>query len=711
MSQNFKPDFAYVNRELAWLDFNSRVLEQAQRLRNPPLERLRFLCITAANLDEFFMVRVGGLQMLKREGKRRPDPAGMSPSRQLKAITTKTHAMLDAQHQTMSDIKKQLEAHGLCRQSLSDISRTDAAEIRSWCQSNLLPLLTPMRLDEGDYAPLLQGLKLYLLVRMEHKGQDRFAAIPLGPKTQRHKFMPDGPRLNFLLLEDIVMANLDLWFGNADIKEAVPFRITRNADLIVREDEGEHFMQGMEKILQDRKESHVVRLEIPRQTSKKALQFLSGLFQLKEEDIYTIQGPLQLQDYFRLCDLETFEHLRYLPWVPYQSEEFNFTDPIFEQIARRDIVLFHPYESFTPMVHLLEEAAADPDVLAIKQILYRTSANSPIVVALERAALNGKYVTAVVELKARFDEERNISWARRLERAGVQVIYGVQGFKIHAKCCLVVRRENETLRRYTHWSTGNYNEKTAALYSDVGLFSAREDLGADASVLFNALCGLDAARNFHKISIAPLGLRKRLESLINSEIKLAKAGQKALFIGKMNTCTDEAMIRKMYEASCAGVDIQLNVRGACCLVPGIPGLSENIRVISIVGRYLEHARILYFHNGGNPLLFISSADCMTRNIDKRVEALVPVENKLAIKKLREILQIYWEDNEDSWKQNNQGLFELRSRTTKPVSSQKVFENIASQKYLKMTAEKGFKPLRSAIASNQADGGRKGPKAP
>lgn len=690
-------NFAYLNRELSWLDFNSRILEQARRASNPLLERLRFLCITAANLDEFFMVRVGGLQMLRHEGKRRPDPAGMTPTRQLTAIAAKVHDFVAIQYAVALEIRQLMQAYGLKRLQLNELKRNYTNDLRTWCQNNLLPLLTPMSLDRENFTPLLQGLKLYLLIRLRVKGADRFVAMPLGPGTQRFKFISEKDDLCIALLEDIVTANLDLWFGETEIKEVIPFRITRNADLAVRDDESELFVQGMEKVLQGRKESHVVRLEIPQTASAKTVRYLKTMFNLEDIDIYSVPGALQLSDFFTVCDLEAFDKLRFKPWTPCPSSEFNAEESIFTQIAAKDILLYHPYESFAPVIHFLEESARDPDVLAIKQILYRTSANSPIVVALEHAALNGKHVTAVVELKARFDEERNIGWARRLERAGVQVIYGVQDYKVHAKCCLVIRRENEYLRRYTHWSTGNYNEKTATLYSDAGLFSAREDLGADAAVLFNALSGLDAAHNFHKISIAPLGLRRHVELLIDNEIKLAKAGHKTMMICKMNALTDEGMISKLYEASQAGVDIKLNVRGPCCLIPGIPGLSENIRVISIVGRFLEHARILYFHNGGSPRVFITSADCMTRNIDKRVEAFIPVESRAAIKKLKTILNIYWEDNENSWQLNNNGIFEQVKAGTKvkTINAQKTLEAVAINKSKEAPDGKGFKPLRAA----------------
>lgn len=687
--------FAYINRELAWLDFNGRVLEQARRTANPLLERLRFLSITASNLDEFFMVRVGGLQTLRLEGKRRPDPAGMTPAGQLKAISQKAHDFIREQYAASNDIKQALEAHGLKRLRINDLKNSKASRLREWCQNNLLPLLTPMSLDRENITPLLRGLRLYLLIRLNVKGADRFIAMPMDQAAQRLRFLPESDNLYYVLFEDVVTANLDLWFPNAEIKEAVPFRITRNADLAVHEDEGELFVRDMEKILQEREESHVVRLEIPQEASAKSICFLKAFFDLADDDIYTIPGPLQLADYIGICDLEALSKLRFKPWTPCPSAEFNMEDSIFTQIAAKDILLFHPYESFAPVIRFVEEAAADPDVLTIKQILYRTSANSSIVAALERAALSGKYVTAVVELKARFDEERNIGWARRLERAGVQVIYGVQDYKIHAKCCLVVRRENEYLRRYTHWSTGNYNEKTALLYTDLGLFSAREDLGADAAALFNALCGLDIACNFHKISIAPLNLREQVTLLIDNEIRLAKAGHKALLMCKMNALNDEGMIAKYYEASQAGVEIKMNVRGPCCLMPGIPGLSENIRVISIVGRYLEHARIQYYHNNGNPLVFITSADCMTRNISKRVEALIPVESKTAIKKLKAILDIYWEDNENLWELRPDGVFYL----TKPggkdkiVNAQKTFEAMALQQSKIPFESKGFKPLR------------------
>lgn len=688
--------FTYINRELAWLDFNARVLEQAWRAAsNPPLERLRFLTITAANLDEFFMVRVGGVQSLRLAGKRRPDPAGLTPAAQLKAIAQKAHALIREQYAAYDDIQQTLAAHGLKRLRLNELNSGQASRLREWCQNSLWPLLTPMSLDQRSFTPLLQGLRLYLLIRLHIKGADRFVVMPMDQTTTRLRFLPESDNLYYVLHEDVVMANLDLWFPQAEVREAVPFRITRNADLAVHNDEGELFVLDMEKILQERKASHVVRLEIPAEASAVARRFLKTFFKLPDDDLYMVPGPLQLADFAALCDLEPLARLRFKPWTPCPSAEFNSEDAIFPQIAAKDILLFHPYESFEPVLRFVEEAAADPAVLAIKQILYRTSADSPIVAALERAALNGKYVTAVVELKARFDEERNIGWARRLERAGVQVIYGVRDYKVHAKCCLVVRRENEYLRRYTHWSTGNYNERTARLYTDCGLFSVREDLGADAAVLFNALCGLDMGASFYKISVAPLNLREQMTALIDNEIRLAKAGHKAFLMCKMNALNDPGLIAKYYEASQAGVEIKLNVRGACSLVPGVPGLSEHIRVISIVGRYLEHARIHYYHNNGKPLVFITSADGMTRNINKRVEALIPVTNKAAVKKLKTILDTYWEDNQDLWELGSDGVFTLArpEPKAKSFSAQKNFEAAALQQSQAASENKGFKPLR------------------
>lgn len=697
MPQNQEPKtFAYINRELAWLDFNGRVLEQAWRTAsNPPLERLRFLGISAANLDEFFMVRVGGLQSLRLAGKRRPDPAGLTPAGQLKAIAQKAHALIKNQYAAYDDIQQALAAHGLKRLELNELKSGQASRLREWCQNSLLPLLTPMSLEQSNFTPLLQGLRLYLLICINSKGADRFVVMPMNQFTQRLRFLPESNNLYYVLQEDVVMANLDLWFPQAEVREAVPFRITRNADLAAHADDGELFVLDMEKILQERKESHVVRLEIPEEASLVARRFLTTFFKLKDDDLYMVSGPLQLADFSALCDLEPLDKLRFKPWIPCPSVEFNPENSIFAQITAKDILLFHPYESFGPVIRFVEEAAADPNVLAIKQILYRTSADSPIVAALERAALNGKYVTAVVELKARFDEERNIGWARRLERAGVQVIYGVRDYKVHAKCCLVVRRENEYLRRYTHWSTGNYNEKTAQLYTDCGFFSVREDLGTDAAVLFNALCGLDMGANFQKISIAPLNLREQMTALIDNEIRLAKAGHKAFLMCKMNALNDPCIIAKYYEASQAGVEIKLNVRGACSLVPGVPGLSEHIRVISIVGRYLEHARIHYYHNNGTPLVFITSADGMTRNLSKRVEALIPVTNKAAVKKLKTILDAYWKDNEDLWELESDGVFKLvqPGPKAKSFSAQKNFEAVALRQNKAATENKGFKPLR------------------
>jgi polyphosphate kinase len=444
-------------------------------------------------------------------------------------------------------------------------------------------------------------------------------------------------------MEELVQANVQRFFPGEQVLECHAFRITRNADISIDDDRNSDLLEQMKKIIGARRESDYVRIEISDQASSTLLTFLQELLSVCLEDVYSVPGPLDLTAFRQLTELQGFDHLRYTSWPPQPSVDVDPSKNLFEKIARESILLFHPYESFDPVVRLLEEASDDPDVLAIKQTLYRTSKKSPIIAALKRAAERGKYVTAIVELKARFDEARNIEWAREMEAAGVQVIYGVKGLKTHSKICLIIRRETHGVQRYVHFGTGNYNESTAKIYSDVSYLTCDEELSSDAVSFFNAVTGFSQPQNFRKIEAAPIGLRDKLLTLIASETRRKKQGQDAAIMAKLNSLVDPKLIDAIYEASQAGVKIDLNIRGICCLKPGVAGLSDNIRVISIVDRYLEHARILYFQHGGENLVFISSADWMPRNLDRRVELLVPVEETRHRERLIEILELSFRD--------------------------------------------------------------------
>ncbi len=637
----------YINRELSWLEFNQRVLDEAKEPSNPLLERLKFLAITASNLDEFFMVRVGGLQMLAGRKAARRDPSGMTAYEQLEAISVRVHQMVGNQYQCLlEDLEPPLAANGIKRIAPAALSHRQRETVERVFDNEIYPVLTPIAVAAPDDLPLLMNQTLNVCARLAPaaEGQEmRFAVIPLGRSLSRFITLPSEGGYEYLLVEDAVSLFVERFFPGETVAEAVPFRITRNADIALREDKASDLLESMKEILDARRLGDYVRLELSHQATPEVLQFLQQVFEVDAADVYLAPGPLDLRAWMSLADLGGFDSLKDEPWPPQPSPAIDPTARMFEVLAQKDVLLHHPYQTFDPVVRLLEEAADDPDVLAIKQILYRTSRNSPIVAALARAAQRGKNVTALVELKARFDEARNIEWAERLEQAGVQVLYGVKGLKTHAKICVIVRREPHGVQRYVHFGTGNYNEATARIYSDISFLTSNEELGADATTFFNAITGYSQPRRMLKLEMAPLGLREYILELIQSETERKRRGQKAAIQAKVNSLVDPAIIDALYDASQAGVPVRLNIRGICCLRPGVPGLSENIEVISIVDRFLEHARILHFHHGGDNLTFISSADWMPRNLDGRVELLTPVEDPPLRDRLMAILDTYFKD--------------------------------------------------------------------
>lgn len=643
----------YINRELSWLEFNQRVLEESLDGGLPLLERLKFLAITASNLDEFFMVRVGGLQLLVEGGKGTTDATGMTAAEQLAAVSERAHRMVTDQYACFNkQLEPALADAGIRRLKASDLSERQRNLLEQIFESEVYPVFTPQSVTAESF-PLLVGCTLNVCVRLAPSANksgatdaaagSRFAVIPFGRSATRFLTMHADRGYAFMLLEDAVRILVERFFPGEPVLECVPFRIARNADVGVRDDLASDLLAGMQELLTARKHGDCVRLEIAADASAPTLAFLRQALQIDEPDIFAISGPLDLSAFMTLTDLKGFDALRYEPWTPQPSPDVDPKTSMFEILSRRDVLLCHPYESFEPVVRLVEEAAEDPDVLAIKQILYRTSRNSPIVTALARAARRGKHVTVIVELKARFDEARNIEWAKNLEQNDVQVIYGVKGLKTHAKLCIVVRREPQGIQRYVHFGTGNYNEITARLYSDVSFLTCNEELGADASSFFNAITGYTQLQSFRKIAAAPLGLRDRLLELINAETERKQQGQKAHISAKLNSLVDPEIIQALYAASQAGVKVRLNIRGICCLRPGVVGLSENISVVSIVDRFLEHARILHLHHGGDERVFISSADWMPRNLDRRVELLVPIENAAGKQRLIASLDTYFQD--------------------------------------------------------------------
>jgi polyphosphate kinase len=675
----------FLNRELSWIEFNLRVLAQAEDASLPPLERLKFLAITASNADEFFMVRVGGLKLLRAEGEGRTDPSGMTPSEQLAAIGERMHDFMVRQHACLSkEIEPLLRKAGIRRLKLDELNAAQHRHVESLFDDFIFPVISPVAVSEERDFPLLSGLGIALHVRLEPEaegGLPRHALVAVPKDLARFLAVPMEGGFSYVLLEDVVRAYVGRLFSGVKVLECSAFRITRNADMGVREDLAGDLLSQMREVLTERKESDCVRLEIEKRATKESKAFLRKALEVEESDVYAVPGPLDLAAFFRLSNLPGYEALKIAPWSPQAVPEAPPQESMFEALKRGNLLLFHPYESYDPVLRLLQEAAEDANVLAIKQVLYRVSENSPVVAALMRAAERGKHVTALIELKARFDEARNIDWADALARAGAQVIYGVKGYKTHAKICVVVRREPTGVVRYVHFGTGNYNEKSARLYSDVSYLTCDPDFGSDASVFFNTITGYSQLVQFRKIEAAPTGIRPRLLELIEAEAERSRQGEGASIEAKMNSLADPDLIGALCRASQAGVKVRLNVRGICCLRPGVKGVSENVRVDSIVDRYLEHARIFRFRNGGDSKLFISSADWMPRNLDRRVELMVPVEDRACAERLEAILKTCLADTLQSWRLLSSGAYERRRPDTRhsPLRSQEAFQLRAQQR--------------------------------
>ena len=616
----------YTNRELSWILFNHRVLAEARDKSNPLFERLKFLSITASNLDEFFMIRVASLKDMVNAGYEKKDISGMTPMQQLKALSTAIHELVDLQYSTYNrSLFPSLVQNGLTVvRSHEQLTKEEGEFIDQYFQENVYPVLTPMAVDSSRPFPLIRNKTLNIGAMVRGKDSDKdleFATVQVPSLLNRIVELPrrDGKR-RVIFLEEIIERNISKLFLNYDIISAHPFRIMRNADLTIEEDEAADLLKEIERQLKKRQWGEAIRLEVGAGTDKRLLKFLKKELNVEEENIYTIDGPLDLTVLMKLYGLEGYENLKAPKYEPKAVPELPTGCNLFDEIRKGDILLHHPYQTFTPVVNFIRQAATDPQVLAIKQTLYRVSGNSPIIAALAQAAENGKQVTVLVELKARFDEENNIVWARMLEKAGCHVIYGLVGLKTHSKITLVVRREEDGIQRYVHLGTGNYNDATAKLYTDMGLFTCSEPIGEDATAVFNMLSGYSEPLLWNKLSLAPLWLKDKFLYLIQREQKYAQEGHPAHIIAKMNSLCDRDIIAALYEASAAGVRIDLIVRGICCLRTGIPGVSENITVRSIVGTFLEHSRIFYFENDGNPEYYCGSADWMPRNLERRVES-------------------------------------------------------------------------------------------
>lgn len=628
----------YINRELSWLAFNERVLEEAEDPRNPLLERVKFLSIFGTNLDEFFMVRVSGLRRQVETGVVSAPPDGMSPTDQMNAIRERLGPVLERSKVLWGEVlEPELRRRGVRVMDYDELSEAERRDLRAYFKSEIFPILTPLAFDPWHPFPHISNLSLNLAVTvLDESEAERFARLKVpaslprllpvlrGDETSSAGLRSEGGT-RLVWMEEVVRANLDLLFPGLEVVEAFPFRVTRDADLDIEEDEAGDLLTAMTEVVEQRQFGSAIRLEVAEEMPQRIRHVLVHNLGLRSFQVFTTQSPIGLAGLAELSELNLPE-LKDPPFQPVVHPALAGEESIFSVVRRRDVVVFHPYDSFQPVVRFLEEAADDPDVVAIKQTLYRVGANSPIVRALMRARNNGKQVSALVELKARFDEERNIVWARALEQAGVHVVYGVVGLKTHAKICMVVRREEDGVRRYLHLGTGNYNPITAKVYTDIGLLTDDPSLGEDVSELFNALTGYSAQLEYRKLIVAPHGMRRALLSRIEREIEQHAASGDGYLAFKMNSLVDQECIKALYRASQAGVRVELQVRGICCLRPGVPGLSDNIRVVSIVGRFLEHARIYYFRNGGDEELLIGSADLMPRNLDGRVETLVAIED-------------------------------------------------------------------------------------
>lgn len=674
----------YLNRECTWIKFNERVLRESVVPSNPLLEQLNFVAISASNLDEFFMIRVAGVKHLIESGVPHHDIAGMTPQEQFSAIETMVHKQVGQQYAYLNDIRDRLRGEGLRFVKPSELTEEQHIWLEQYFEREIYPVVTPMAVDPSHPFPFLSSLSLNLAVLLRRREGDssvKTAILPVPSSVLDRiiKVPGTGDEKQFLFLEDVLSTFAERFFLGCEILEATPFRVTRDADLDI-DDDAEDLLAEVVKSLKKRKKGAAVRLELAVSASRMVKTLLMTELALEERDVYMIPGPLDCKVFFSFTGIEGYDHLRYAPAFPQPSWELEklHAPDMWQAISQQDIMVHHPYETFETVEKFVRLAATDPDVLAIKQTLYRVSSKSPIIAALAQAAENGKQVTVLMEVKARFDEENNIHMAAKLEKAGCHVIYGIMGLKTHSKIPLVVRREEEGIQRYVHVATGNYNGKTARIYTDVGILTSNTLIGIDASAFFNLLSGYSDPPQWNKLAVAPLNLRQRIYEEIDQEIDWARKGKKALIIAKMNSLLDKKVIARLYEASQAGVRIQLIVRGICVLRPGVPGLSEHIEVHSIVGRYLEHSRLFYFYNNGKEDVFISSADWMPRNLNERVELMIPVEYPPHKERVKGILNLYFHDNVKAYAMNGDGTYRYLADTRRggPIHAQAMLQKEA-----------------------------------
>ncbi|ACL20143.1 Polyphosphate kinase [Desulfitobacterium hafniense DCB-2] len=662
----------FINRELSWLEFNQRVLEGALDAANPLFERLNFLAIVSSNLDEFFAVRVASLGDQILAGLEKRDPSGLLPQECMAQIVERAHGIVEGQYRCYrNSLLKKLRKENINIVNPKSLTKDQKKFVKDYYLHKVFPVLTPLVVDQGRPFPLLRSRELYIALLIKGVETHLFATVQVPKVLPRFVEVPSATKdREFIMLEDLITLKLPDLFQGHKLAAAGFFRITRNADLDFDEEGAEDLLEAIELSIRQRKWGSVIRLEVGKGFHKDLLAILKEELEITEDKIYEVRGPIDLTFLSDFIKLKGCEHLRYLPFQPQDVPELIREKDIFKAIQEQDILLHHPYQSFQPVVELVKTAARDPQVLAIKQTLYRVSGNSPIIAALAQAAELGKQVTVLVELKARFDEEKNIHWAKHLEEAGCHVIYGLVGLKTHCKVLLIVRREEDGIKRYVHMSTGNYNDVTAKIYTDIGLMTVNPQFGADASALFNMLSGLSQPVNLNKFTLAPAGMREKFLQLIEDEAHNAQKGMKAVIVVKVNSLLDKQIILALYHASSQGVEIKLIVRGVCCLRPGLPGVSETIAVRSIVGRFLEHSRIFYFYHGGEELVYLSSADWMPRNLDRRVELLFPVENPDAKEEVKAILDIAWQDTVKARILNAKGIYKkVDKRRKKSVESQ------------------------------------------
>ncbi len=652
----------YINRELSWLEFNDRVLQEGLSDEVPLLERLKFLAIVSSNLDEFFMIRVAGLMQQRAAKIHRRDPAGLNPTQQLAAISRRAHRMVSQQSAGVRAVLEELADHGIHVLQRRDWTPEQEKFLRGHFVQEILPVLTPLAMQDLSPSPALPGLQLHLaLLIVPHKGgeadAEKIAVVPVPTQFARFLGVPVGEDLQLVRLEEVIAEHVAMLFPGYDVAATTLFRVTRDADVAIQDDDASDLLNVVEEAVRERRRRAAVRLEVSANADPRLMSWLSQHTELHDEEIYAVDGILNAAALMEIANRRGYDSLKVPNWLPQPPADLLGSEDLWQTLQDRDVLLFHPYESFDPVIQLLQQAADDPNVLAIKQTLYRTSGDSPIVRALERAGQNGKEVTALVELKARFDESRNVIWARRLEDAGCHVVYGVAGYKTHAKALLIVRRETVGLRRYVHLSTGNYNDRTARLYSDVGLMTTNRDIAADVAAMFNLLTGYSEAVGWSKLTVEPTRLKQRFVELIDREIQVSTPELPGLVMAKVNSLQDREICRALFRASRAGVKVLLNVRGICCLRPGLAGFSENIEVRSIIDRYLEHARIFYFRNGGHEEVYMSSADWMVRNLEKRVEILFPVVAPELVRRLIAILKTFFQDNVKARRLLSDGTYE------------------------------------------------------